>query len=222
MSDKNEKNVENLLRILDSLNQRLTALERIIAQSGEGKPIIERIRVPTHDLESNAKLMTDAGVTDVVNVPVCSVCHGLIKEDDHFFVCHHCGCVLCDLHAILFNNRAHCEEDFRRCHINLSRRDYKTLVCTANGVDDVDKIAELTAMLPEDVEQALARLSTSNLITYETKLFGLIKEIKPTDEGLLAISVYREFIYGRDEDMELFGKTLRKYLSEEKGFDVGV
>lgn len=89
-------------------------------------------------------------------------------------------------------------------------------MCTANGIDDTDKIAELTSMLPEDVGASLARLSTFNLITCESKFFGLIKEIKPTDEGLLAISVYRQYIYGRDEDMELFGKTLRKHLSGEK------
>ena len=220
MNKKNEKKLPNLLEILNLLDQRLTALERMLAQDGESKPIFQKIRLPTHDLESSAKLMADTGIMDIMNVPVCSVCHGLIKEDDRFFVCHHCGCVLCDLHAIIHNNRAHCEEDFRRHHIDLSRRDYKTLVCTANGIDDINKIAELTSMLPEDVERSLAKLSTSNLIICETKLFGLLKEIKPTDEGLLAISVYRQFIYGRDEDMELFGKTLRKYLSEEKGFNV--
>jgi hypothetical protein len=220
MSDEKEKSVENLLKILDSFNQRLTALERVIAQSGEGKPIHERIRLPTHDLESNTKLMTDTGITDIVNVPVCSVCHRLLKESDHLFVCHHCESVLCDLHAIIFNNRAHCEDDFRQHHINLSRRDYKTLVCLANGVDEVSKIAELTLMCSEDVKASLARLSTSNLITCKSKLFGVLREIKLTDEGLLAISVYRQFIYGSDEDMELFGKTLRRYLSEEKGFNV--
>lgn len=220
MSKKNEKKLPNLLEILNLLNQRLTALEQMIAQDGESKPIHQKIRLPTHDLENTTKLMTDSGIMDVKNVPVCSVCHGLIKEGDHYFVCHHCECVLCDLHAIILNNRAHCEEDFRRYHIDLSRRDYKTLVCTANGIDDSDKIAELTSMLPEDVETSLAKLSTSNLIICETKLFGLLKEIKPTDEGLLAISVYRQFIYGRDEDMELFGETLRKYFSEEKGFNV--
>ena len=223
MSKKNEKKLPNLLEILNSLNQRLTALERMFTQAredGESKPIHQKVRLPTHDLESTTKLMTDAGIVDVTNVPVCSVCHGIIKEGDHFFVCHHCGCVLCDLHAIIFNNRAHCEEDFRRHHIDLSRRDYKTLVCTANGMDDISKIAELTSMHPEDVEASLARLSTCNLIICESKLFGLLKEIKPTDEGLLAISVYRQFIYGHDEDMELFGKTLRKYLLEEKGFNV--
>lgn len=216
MSKKNEKKLPNLSEIL----QRLTALEQMITQDGESKPIYQKVRLPTHDLESTAKLMTDAGIMDVTNVPVCSVCHGLIKEGDHFFVCHHCGCVLCDLHAIIFNNRAHCEEDFRRHHIDLTRRDYKTLVCTANGMDDIGKIAELTSMLPEDVEASLAKLSTSNLIICESKLFGLLKEMKSTDEGLLAISVYRYFIYGRDEDMELFGKTLRKHLLEEKGFNV--
>jgi hypothetical protein len=214
--DDKEKDLD-ILELFASFEQRLAALERLILKSGESKPILEKIRHPTHALESNAKLMTDAGITDVVKVPVCSVCHGLLKEGDHFFVCHHCESVLCDLHAIIFGNKAHCEEDFRRNHIDLSRRDYKTLVCTANGIDDVDKIAELTSMLSDDVKQSLARLFTSNLITQETKFFGLLKETKPTDDGLMAISVYRQFIYGRDEDMELFGKTLRKYLSEEKG-----
>lgn len=222
MSKQNGKKIPNLFEILNSLNQRLTVLERIIAKDGESKPIYQKIRVPTHELESNAKVMTDTGIVDVVNVPVCSVCHGLIKEGDTVFVCHHCGCVLCDLHAVILNNRAHCEEDFRQFHIDLSRRDYKTLVCPANGMDDIDKIAELTYMLPEDVEQSLARLSMSNLIVCESKLFGLLKKIKPTDEGLLAISIYRQYIYGRDEDMELFGKTLRKYLAEERGFNVGL
>jgi hypothetical protein len=218
MSKNNEKN-PNLLEILESLNQRLAALERKFASEGD-RPIYQKIRLPTHDLEENAKLKTEDGVTDITRVPVCSVCHGLIKGDDHFFVCHHCARVLCDLHAIILNNRAHCEEDLRQHHIDISRRDYKTLVCLANGIDAMDKIADLTAMLPVEVEQTLTKLSTSNLVTSQPRLFGLLKEVKPTDEGLLAISVYRQFVYGRDEDMELFGKKLREFLVAESGFNV--
>ena len=221
MSKKEEKS-SNLLEILNSLNQRLTVLEQMIAKSGEGKPISQKVRLPTHDLENTAKFMTDAGILDVTNVPVCCACHGVLRDGDQFFVCHHCERVLCDLHTIIFNNRAHCEEDFRREHIDLSRRDYATLICIANGIDNTDKIADLSSMLPEDVEASLARLVTSNLITRKSKFFGLLKEIKPTDEGLLAISAYRQFIYGHDEDMELFGKTLRKYLSGEGGFNARI
>lgn len=110
MNKKNEKEYPNLLKILNSLNQRLTVLEQIVAERGEGKLIHQKIRLPTHDLQNSAKLMTDAGIADVVNIPVCSVCHGSMEEDGHFFVCHTCGCILCDVHAIILNNRAHCEE----------------------------------------------------------------------------------------------------------------
>lgn len=219
MSRNNEKN-PSLLEFLESLNKRLTALEQKVASAGEAKPIYEKVRLPTHDLEQNTKLMTGEGVTDVTNLPVCSVCHGLIEQTDHFFVCHHCAHVLCDNHAIMLNNRAHCEEDLRQHHIDLSRREYKALVCLANGIDDTDRIAEFTAMHSEEVEQTLAKLSTSNLVTSQRRLFGLLKEVKPTDEGLLAISVYRQFVYGRDEDMELFGKKLREFLVAESGFNV--
>ena len=152
MSKKEGKKQPNLLEILNSLNQRLTVVEQRITQGGEGKPISQKVRLPTHDLENTAKFMTDAGILDVTNVPVCCACHGVLRDGDQFFVCHHCERVLCDLHTIIFNNRAHCEEDFRREHIDLSRRDYATLICIANGIDNTDKIADLSSMLPEDVE----------------------------------------------------------------------
>ena len=83
MSKKEEKS-SNLLEILNSLNQRLTVLEQMIAKSGEGKPISQKVRLPTHDLEHTAKFMTDAGILDITNVPVCSACHGILRQGDQF------------------------------------------------------------------------------------------------------------------------------------------
>jgi len=221
MSKQDEKKLPNFFEFLSSLNQRITALERIITKD-ESKPVYQKVRLPTYDLESNAKVMTDAGIVDILNVPVCSVCHRVIKQDEPVFLCHTCGAVLDSSHAIMINNRAHCPQHCRQEHFDLSRKDYKSLICVANGIDDIDEIADLTGILPQDIELSLAKLSMSNLIICKNKLFGLVKEIKTSDEGLLAIAVYRRYFYGCDEDMELFGKTLRKYLSKEEGFDAGV
>jgi hypothetical protein len=222
MSEKNEKSgaAKNLLELLVSMNRRLSDLERILIRDGQGSTIYQSAKIPTHGLEKNMKFMNGEGFTDETKVPVCSTCHSALGE--RFSVCHHCDHVVCEKCAIIHNNRAHCEQCLRQFHIDLSKRDYKTLVCLANGITETDRIAEMISIAPEHVERSLAHLSTSNLIIRETKLFGLINERKLTDDGIIALSVYRQFVYGRDEDIMLFGRTLRKHICELKGFRYGL
>jgi len=211
MSEKNEKQAAaELANLLKSFDQRLASLEQQM-QFGRGSPVIRNAKEPSHSLEATEKVMTGEGLRTNTTVPVCVVCHQVISEE--FFVCHHCNQVVCGSCIVMHNNMAHCELCLRKEHLDLSKRDYLALICVANGLAHPETIAELALLSKDLVQRSLAKLASSNLTTTEKALFGLSWDIKLTDEGGIAVNVYRR-IYGRHEDVIEFGRRLRMYLAE--------
>jgi hypothetical protein len=211
MSGTSEKDaVTELARILKSLDQRLTSLEQQ-AQAAGGTPVIRNSKEPSHTLETTEKRMTGGGLQTNTTVPVCAVCHQVVSGQ--YYVCHHCNEIVCASCAIVHNNMAHCEHCLRKEHLDLSKREYLILICVANGITNPDTIAELTSLRVDQVRRSLSKLSSSNLTTTEKALFGLSWDIKLTDEGAIAVNVYRR-VYGRHEDVAGFGRKLREYLAE--------
>jgi hypothetical protein len=208
---KNERDAASeLARILKSLDQRLTSIEQQM-QPGHASPVIRSSKEPSHTLEATEKVMTGGGLQTNTTVPVCAVCHQVISGE--YSVCHHCNQVVCASCVVVHNNMAHCEHCLRKEHLDLSKRDYLTLICIANGITDPDAIAELTLLRPDQAKRSMSKLSSLNLTTVEKALFGLSWDIKLTDEGGIAVNVYRR-VYGRHEDVAEFGRRLREYLAE--------
>ena len=209
---------ERILSLLENLNRRLTILEQIVLRS-QGQAI-RNVKIHTHELGSNVKTITEDGLESELHIPTCSMCHRVIAEDEKYFVCHHCSNVLCSDCVIQHNSYAHCEQCLRKYHIDLTKRDYLTLICLANGITETKEISELTLIQDREVEESIIRLTTLNLMEKERKFFGLLTDLKLTDQGRTAITLYRR-IYGRDEDVHIFGQALRKHLAEREGFKVG-
>jgi hypothetical protein len=213
MSDSNEREAATeLANLLRSIERRLTSLEQQ-TQAGRSPPVIRNIKEPSHTLESTEKVMTDNGLNTVLSVPVCVTCHRILSGND-YFVCSHCHQALCTDDVISLNRQTHCESCFRRDHLDLTRRDYVTLISVSNGITELDAIAEITELDKDQIRRSLSKLTSSNLIVAENRLFGLIREIKTTDEGAVAVDVYRKYIYGQDEFVIEFGRRLRGYLAK--------
>jgi len=204
--------------MIDNMNQRLRIIEQVLLRN-QGQAI-QNIKIPTHTLGSDTKAVTDTGLTTEVGMMVCANCHRVINDDSEYFVCHHCQSVLCSDCSIQHLNHAHCERCLRECHLDLKKKDYLVLACLINGVEDVKEISELALMNRDDVEQSLLDLRTLNLTSHERKFLGFLNELKITDEGMLALTLYRR-IYGKDEDIQIFGQALRKHLAEKEEFRVG-
>lgn len=216
---KNEdKERLNLLNLLEDFHKRLLRLEQITMEK-QGQPIYTNIQFPTHDLPSNTKIMANSGLTNEVGIPICSTCHR--KIDKRFYVCHHCHEVLCDKPScsLIYLNKAHCEECLRRFHFDLSKSDYQVLACLINGFKNTRTIKELTRISQEEIESSISRLLNSNFVVKEPIFFGLINELKLSDDGMAALTVFRQ-VYGSGMDIVMFGKELRKKLSNERGIEV--
>lgn len=212
MSESNEKQAASeLANLLRTIDRRLTSLEQ--SQAGRATPVIRNIKEPSHTLESTDRSMTNNGFNTILSVPVCITCHRILSGSD-YFVCSHCNQVVCADCVIALNRQSHCESCLRRDHLDLSRRDYVTLISVSNGITETDSIAELTELDKDQITHSLSKLTSSNLVAVENRLFGFIRELKTTDEGTIAVDLYRKYIYGRDEFVIEFGRRLRKQLVE--------
>lgn len=195
---------KELLEILRSLDNRLSRLEP--GQQRNRTPFMKTIKAPSPYLEVSEKMLTEDGLQTNTTVPFCTVCHRSL-EGVHY-VCHHCNRVLCADCVVIVNNRAHCEDCVREFHVDMSRRDYFVLISLANGLKDYETIAKTVSATKEDVKDSVTCLLSSNLVSIDNKCLGLLYDYQLTDQGLIAIQLYRR-IYGKEEDAVLFGQNLR-------------
>jgi hypothetical protein len=208
----------NFFNLLEDMHKRLSKLEQMITET-RPQPIHSNIRYPSHGLSTSTKTMTDTGLISETSIPVCSNCHHVVGDD--FYVCHHCNCILCTSPAcaLIYLNKAHCEKCFRENHLDISKRDYLVLSCLINGFKDTNQISDLTLISFQEVELSISSLLSSNLISLEPRFFGLFHELRLTDSGMIAATIFRQ-IYGTGEDVAIFGRTIRNRLAEERGVDV--
>jgi len=208
---ENGKGANELVEILKGLDARLSKLESV--QPRSKSPFVKSIKFPSPFLETSEKMLTEQGLQTVTSVPICSVCHKAIEEA--YWFCHHCQRLLCENCKLIVNNRAHCEDCVRDFHVDISRRDYYVLVSLANGLKRLDKISKIISTTKEDVKSSVSSLLSSNLVSIENRCLGLLYDYKLTDEGQIALQIYRH-IYGKEEDAAMFGHNLRGLLFSDR------
>jgi hypothetical protein len=145
----------------------------------------------------------DGRLRKQVFIPTCLTC-GTQLED--FVMCVSCLGTLCRDCATKMNGTPYCRQHLMEI-LPLSRNGYKVLICIEAGIDDAEKINDITKIPKDDVKASLAFLKERKLIS-SSGLFAFL-ERKITAEGLHAISVFKR-IYD-EEDV----RQVEEQLTEE-------
>jgi hypothetical protein len=132
-------------------------------------------------------------------------------DQNHVLRCQKCSKLVCEDCATLYHGRVYCLWCFKRIH-DLTKSDYKILLCIASGITDANDIFRITGVVPETVRRKLYGFRD----LYVTSKASCLRELffrvpRLTDAGADALAAY-ERIYGADYDSIFVKKMIKEYM----------
>jgi len=127
--------------------------------------------------------------------------------------CKECSQLICEDCSILYHGRAYCLWCFKRIH-NLTKSDYKILLCVASSITNANDIFRITGVPPDTVRRRIARFMN----VYVTKKASCFREwffsvLRLTDAGGDALDVY-ERMFGRDHDSIFVKRRIKQFMKQ--------
>ncbi len=131
--------------------------------------------------------------------------------------CTHCKALLCVNCSLIYLKRVYCEECLQNVHnINLSKLDYKILLCVSHGITSKANIFRLTGIQPEVVEDKIESFLNKYTTKKPASLTELIlRKLRLTHLGNDALAVF-EGKYGNDLDCLILKKRIHEFKSERE------
>ena len=132
-------------------------------------------------------------------------------DQNHVLRCQKCSQLVCEDCAVLYHGRVYCLWCFKRIH-DLTKTDYKILLCIASGITDANDIFRITGVIPETVRRKLYGFRD----LYVTSKASCLRELffrvpRLTDAGADALAAY-ERIYGNDYDSIFVKRLIKEYV----------
>lgn len=125
--------------------------------------------------------------------------------------CQRCYDLVCEDCAILYHSKVYCLWCFKRIH-DLTKSDYKILLCIASGITNTNDIFRLTGVLPETVKRRLRKFMdvyvTDKPTSFKEFFFSVLRL---THAGTDALASY-ETIYGSDYDSIFVKRRIKEYI----------
>lgn len=129
--------------------------------------------------------------------------------------CQMCSQLVCEDCAVLYHGKVHCLWCFQRIH-DLTKSDYKILLCVASGITDTNDIFRITGVPPQMVEDRIRRF----MDIYVTKKAACFREfffsvLRLTDAGADALASYED-IFGSDHDSMFVKRRIKGFIQAEE------
>jgi hypothetical protein len=125
--------------------------------------------------------------------------------------CKRCSQLVCVDCSVLYHGKIYCLWCFKRVH-DLTKSDYKILLCVASGITDTNDIFRITGVPPETVRKRTRKF----MDVYVTKKASCFKEfffsvLRLTDAGADALDVY-EKMFGADYDSLFVKQKIKAFM----------
>lgn len=215
--DNSPNHEDEILREIERLRARIRALESTISQKQNPHMTIQDLNVagpialePVVGRVQREFEMGDRIVQRTINEVLFCRC-GRRLDQNRVLRCRKCSQLVCEDCAILYHGRVYCRWCFKQVH-DLTKSDYKILLCIASGVDDPDDIFMITGVQPETVRRRLAKFMdvyvTDKATCFKEYFFSVVRL---TDAGADALAVY-EKIFGLDYDSVFVKRKIKGFI----------
>lgn len=205
--------MENLARLLRTLNERMNQMDSRLDQIESSKLVLEERKIIAGEKELEGKTYLsrqDGGIIKEVRVGVCDVCG---KRCSEFNACTNCGRKLDEACSIVFRNKVYCADCLNQI-VPLSKQEYMLLEGIARDVP-LKALGNISKIKEDELKACENSLAEKRLI--EQKGFLFFQETKILDTGLEALDVYTQvYSNGKQGDVTGFEEELRRFLDGKK------
>jgi len=208
---------EEVLREIDTLRARIRALEANSYRNRNHSIRMEDLNVAgpiTHEpiigrVQREFELGERIVQRRTSEVLFCRC--GRRLDQSRVLRCQKCSQLICEDCSILYHGRIYCLWCFKRIH-DLTKSDYKLLLCIASGITDKNDIFRITGIPPDTVRRRITRF----MDVYVTKKASCFKEwffsvLRLTDAGADALDVY-ERMFGADHDSVFVKRKIKQFM----------